>query len=178
MATMKTLTLSRQLRFLALLSAGLLGVNAHAAMSPAAGPLSGADRSFIEKAAKAGMEDVDASRVAAERSSNPAVRDFASMIVNDHESANATLASIAAARGVTIPAKDMDTVKKWTKQDSKDFDHDYLAKMVSDHEDAVKLFQKQANEGKDDETVMFARKVLPKLEHHLQVANDLKRALK
>jgi putative membrane protein len=50
--------------------------------------------------------------------------------------------------------------------------------MVSDHEDAVKLFQKQANEGKDDETVMFARKVLPKLEHHLQIANDLKKTLK
>lgn len=184
MAFMKTI-LSHPGRFIvALALTTLAGANVgRAALSPAASSsahvdLAGVDRSFIEKAAKAGMEEVDASRVAQERSSNPDVRALASTIINDHESANATLAALAAAKGVTIPAKDLDTVKKWSKQDSKSFDHEYLSKMVSDHEDAVKLFQKQAVEGKDEETVAFARKVLPKLQHHLQLANDLKKVLK
>ncbi len=179
MGEMKTSSLLLPIRFAAALSAAFLCLSVSAEVGrPAKSDIPHVDRSFIEKAAKAGMEEVDAARVATERSSNPQVRDLASMLLNDHESANATLATIAAANGVSIPARDMDTTKKWMKKDSKDFDHDYLAKTVSDHEDAVKLFQNEAKDGKDDETVAFARKVLPKLEHHLQMANDLKKALK
>jgi len=176
MAKMKPSTLLPSLRIAAALSAVFLTLTGFVQTAKAEIPH--VDRSFIEKAAKSGMEEVDASRVAADRTSNPDVRSLASTMITDHESANATLASLAASKGISIPASDNDTTKKWAKKDSKDFDHDYLAKMVSDHEDAVKLFQNEAKDGKDEETVAFARKVLPKLEHHLQMANDLKKALK
>ena len=76
-----------------------------------------------------------------------------------------------------MPAKDTDA-NKWSKKDGKDFDRDYVTKMVSAHEDAVKLFQKEATDGEDAESVAFARKILPKLQHHLEQANDLKRLMK
>jgi putative membrane protein len=145
------------------------------ATSPA---LKRADRDFMTKAAKAGMEEVEISRIAAERTTNPDVRKFAQKIVSDHESANDELTTLAAARGVALPAKDINPENSWAKRDAKSFDKDYLDKMVNAHEDAVKLFDHQARDGSDPDTVAFARKHLPHLQHHLQAALDLKRTLK
>jgi putative membrane protein len=135
------------------------------------------DRHFLDNAVKSSMEEVEISRVAVERTSNPKVRDFAQMIVSDHENANEVLTSIATGRGVSVPAKNNEA-STWTKKDAKSFDKDYIDKMVSAHEDAVKLFQKEATDGDDPEAVAFARKTLPKLQHHLEQANDLKRLMK
>ncbi len=137
-----------------------------------------ADRDFMEKAAKDGMEEVDISRVAIERTTNPEVRRLAQTIVSDHESVNEQLASLAAARGVALPAKDINPDHSWAKRDAKSFDKDYLDKMVSLHEETVKLFDRQARDGTDPDAVAFARKHLPALQQHLQQALDLKRALK
>jgi putative membrane protein len=134
------------------------------------------DRDFLEKAAKASMSEVAISRVAAARTSNPDVRRFAQMMVEDHDRANDQITSLAASRGVALPAKDP-APEKWEKRDAKDFDKAYLDQMVSDHEEVVKLFEKQAKDGHDVEAVAFARKHLPKMQAHLQHALDLKRAL-
>jgi putative membrane protein len=136
------------------------------------------DRDFLEKAAKAGMEEVQISQVAAERSSNPNVKQLAQTIIADHESANQELTALAATKNVALPAKDATPADKWTKHKADDFDRDYLEKMINAHEDNVKLFDRQARNGDDPEAVAFARKHLPDLQHHLQQALDLKKALK
>jgi len=137
-----------------------------------------ADKSFVEKAAKAGQEEVDISRVAVERTMNPQVRTFAQMIVDDHTSANEALAAIAAGKEVKLPAKDMDATEKWTKKSGKDFDGDYIGKMVSAHKEAIELFGKEADKGEDADVQAFARATLPKLQHHLEMALDLQKTLK
>ena len=134
------------------------------------------DRNFIEKAAKSGLEEVEISRIAATRTSNPDVKRFAQMIIADHESAHEELGALASIKGVNLPAKE--NAERWAKRDAKNFDREYIDKMVSDHDDAVKMFEKQAKDGNDVETVAFARKHLPKLQSHLQQATDLKRMLK
>src|SRR4051812_4180370 len=91
-----------------------------------------ADRSFIEKAAKDGSDEVEISRIAVERSSNPQVREFAQMMVADHSGANESLISLASTKGLTLPAKESKEAAKWSKKDAKDFDKDYMSKMVSD----------------------------------------------
>jgi putative membrane protein len=139
-------------------------------------PLKKADRDFMEKAAKASMSEVAISRVAAARTSNPEVRRFAQMMVEDHENAIDRLSKLASSRGVSLPAKDPHP-DKWEKRDAKNFDREYLDQMVDDHENAVKLFEKQSRDGEDADTVAYARQHLPKLQTHLQHAIDLKRAL-
>jgi putative membrane protein len=136
-----------------------------------------ADKNFAEKIAKASMAEVEISRVAVSRSSNPQVREFAEQMIADHSRMSDELSSLAAHKGIALPAKD-NVAEKWTKQNAKDFDKDYLKKMVSDHEDAVKAFQKQALDGSDPELMGFARKHLPALQHHLERAKDLERFLK
>jgi putative membrane protein len=134
------------------------------------------DRDFLEKAAKSSMSEVQISRVAASRTTNPEVKRFAQMMVDDHEIATEQLAALASTRGVSLPAKDPHP-DKWEKRDAKNFDKEYLEKMVSDHEDVVKLFERQSKNGEDVDTVAFARKHLPKMQEHLQHALDLKRTL-
>lgn len=135
-----------------------------------------ADRTFIEKAAKCGLDEVEISRIAAQRTSNPEVRRFAQMIIADHENVHEEIGALATRKGVNLPAKD--PAEKWAKRDAKNFDREYIDKMVADHGDAVKLFEKHAKDGDDVDTIAFARKHLPKMQSHLQKASDLKKLLK
>ena len=161
------------LRVAALFGAALLAVNVSAQI-----PLKHSDKTFIEKATKSGREEVDISRIALERTSNADVKSFAKMLVAEHGAANETLAVIATNKAVSLPAKDLESSEKWLKKSGKNFDEDYLEKMISAHKDAVQLFEEQANEGQDTETKAFARATLPKLQHHLQKAMDLKKTLR
>jgi putative membrane protein len=164
-------------RSLLVLVALTAGLGASAATDNPRPALKHADREFLLKAARGGMDEVEISRVAAERTSNPEVREFAQRMVSDHGAANDELAALAAAKGVSLPAKD-NTGDKWSRRNAKSFDHDYLKKMISDHESTVKEFEKEAQDGVDAEVVGFARKYLPKIQQHLQRAADLERALK
>jgi|SRR5882724_460819 len=170
---MKTFTL-QSLRCAALFAAAFLASQASAQMDS----LKHSDKAFIEKAAKAGTEEVDISRVAAERTLNPQVKAFAQMVIDDHTAANAALGTIASGKGVSLPATDMEVTNKWSKKSGKDLDEDYVEKMVSAHKEAVELFQKEADKGVDMDTKNFARDTLPKLQHHLEMAMDLKKTVK
>jgi len=44
---------------------------------------------------------------------------------------------------------------------------------VSDHEEAVALFQKEASSGTDPDLKAFAQKTLPTLQEHLKMAQAL-----
>jgi putative membrane protein len=139
--------------------------------------LSHSDKSFLEKAAKSGNKEVSISQGAMDRLSDPQVKQFAQMIVTDHTGANAELATLAAAKGVTLPVKDsMKAEEKWSKK-TKGVDEDYVEEMVSDHKNAVELFEKAAK-SEDADIAAFARKTLPTLQQHLSVAKDLKKTVK
>jgi putative membrane protein len=159
-------------RFTAALAAAFLAFEASAQT------VKRGDRDFVEKAAKSGMEEVDISRIAAERTSNSSVKSFAQMMVSDHSAANEKLTSLATGKAIKLPAQDTSVSGKWAKRDSKDFDQEYVDKMVSDHKEAVDLFQKEADKGTDPELQAFARDTLPKLQHHLEMAMDLQKTVK
>jgi putative membrane protein len=171
---MKTSTLI-PLRFVAALAAALLALTASAQMSPS---ITHGDKSFIEKASKSGQEEVDISQAVVARTTNPDVRAFAQMMIDDHSAANTALVGIASGKGVETPVKGIGETEKWSKKSASDLDKDYVSKMVADHKDAVELFQKEADKGSDLDVKGFARDTLPKLQHHLEMAMDLKKALK
>ena len=78
-------------------------------------------------------------------------------------------------KGVILPAADPKTTEKWSDK-SGNVDKKYLHEMVEDHEDAVKLFEK-ACKSDDADIAAFAQRTLPTLQHHLQMAKDLKKTL-
>lgn len=138
--------------------------------------LKGSDRNFIEKAARNGMKEVSVSQTAMDRLMNPQVKEFAQMLVMEHSAVNTELMALATAKGVVLPVKDMKHDEKWSKK-NKGVDKDYMDEMVSDHKDSVDLFEKAAK-SEDADIAAFARKMLPKLQHHHMMAKDLQKAVK
>lgn len=134
------------------------------------------DRDFLEKAAKAGFKEVAVSRAVLARSTDPKTREFAQMTVTDHAATNQELTTLAKSKFVSLPAEtDADKeADKWA-QKSGNVDKAYLDEMISDHKEAVKLFEKGAK-AEDADIAAFARKTLPKLKHHLEEAEALKKA--
>ena len=133
------------------------------------------DHAFIEKAAKSGMKEVAVSQAVMGSLTNPQVREFANSMVADHTAANNELVNLAARKGVALPAADPKATEKWSDK-SGNVDKKYLHEMIEDHEDAVKLFEK-ACKSDDADIAAFAQRTLPTLQHHLQMAKDLKKSL-
>ena len=62
------------------------------------------DRNFIADAARAGLAEIAAGQLALQRSRAPGIREYAEVLVKDHQAANARLQQIAAAKEATRAA--------------------------------------------------------------------------
>lgn len=132
--------------------------------------------SFVKKAAQAGMTEVQLGKLAASKSQDDKVKQFAERMVSDHSKANEELASIAKTKGLTVPAS-LDTehqsmVQSLNSKSGKAFDAAYTQHMNAAHSEAVALFQ-GAVTGSDPELAAFAKQTLPTLEQHKQMARRM-----
>lgn len=131
---------------------------------------------FVEAATEAGIAEVVTGKLAQEKSQNAEIKGFADMMVTDHTKANQELADIARKLDISVPdeAALTDKVKKvileWRDES---FDKSYVNNQVAAHEDAVKLYKKEAASSDKAELKAFAAKTLPTLEAHLQKAKAL-----
>jgi putative membrane protein len=99
-------------------------------------------------------------------------------MVTDHTAANEKLMQLASTKGVTLPtAPDAAAQARMTKLRALTgpaFDKQYLKEAgVSEHEKAVKLFQKQSTSGKDPDVSAFASATLPTIQSHLTMARTM-----
>jgi putative membrane protein len=145
--------------------------------------LSHSDAAFLKDAAESGMYEVEGSKIALQKSTNPQVKAFAQQMIDDHTKANQDVAALASQKGVKLPdspsvaqkAK-LTTLEHWT-QDG--FDNHYADGVgVSAHKDAVKSFSKASTDAKDADVKALASKTLPTLQHHLDMAEKLSAATK
>lgn len=136
-----------------------------------------ADAKFAMKAAQGGMAEVQLGQLAAQKASNPDVKAFGQMMVDDHTKANDQLKSVAGQENITLPttldAKDQALMTKLQGLSGEDFDKTYVKAMVKDHQQDVKEFQKEADKGKDPQIKNFASQTLPVLQQHLSKAQGL-----
>lgn len=136
------------------------------------GQLTRGDRRFVDKLAKLGMEEVALSQLAVTQATRPEVRAFAQELVDAHEKVNRELARLASSKGVVLPVADT-KLDKWSKKNGKEFDEDYLEKMIDAHEDSIDLLESHADKADDAELASFARTNLPAMEAHLVKAKSL-----
>jgi len=137
----------------------------------------GGDQEFVTKASAAGLAEVNLAALAMKQANSPKVKDFAQKMIADHGKANRELISIADRKKFKVSEK-MD--KKHEKLSDKlgslsgsAFDSAYMEGQVKDHEEAVKLFEKQSKSGKDDDLKSFAGKTLPTIKQHLKMAKEI-----
>lgn len=135
------------------------------------------DVAFVQKAAVAGMTEVEASKVALEKSTDANVRGFAQHMIDDHTKAGDALKSVAMQEGLSVPvavdAAHEQVVDKLKGLSGSDFDKAYKAQMLKDHKEAVALFEKESRDTAQTAVDRFAAATLPTLQSHLKMAQDL-----
>jgi len=140
------------------------------------------DTAFARKAAVGGMTEVALGKLAAGKTSNTKIKDFADMMIIDHGKANEELAGIAKTKKITLPAT-LDAEHQ-AKSDSlgklsgKDFDKAYIAAMVEGHQKTLTLMQDEASTGKDADLKAFAAKTAPVVKTHLDAITKIRTAIK
>jgi putative membrane protein len=133
------------------------------------------DRDFVREAAQAGMEEIQEGQMAQQHAQNPDVKAFGQKMIDDHTQINDKLKAIAQQKSVQVPSDVNKSEKQATQklEKAKNFDREYVRAQVREHEKAVKLFDKEAKDGKDPDLKQFAQQTLPTLQQHLQMAKDL-----
>jgi putative membrane protein len=146
------------------------------------GGMAAADRKFVMEAARGGLAEVELGKLAAEKGSADAVKQFGKRMADDHAKAAAELKDFADKKGMTLPT-DLDPKHKQlrdrlAKLAGADFDRAYANEMVKDHKKDVADFKREAKGAKDPDLKAWAGKTLPTLEDHLKAAQDMQAQVK
>jgi len=140
------------------------------------------DKKFVMEALKGGMAEVELGKLASEKASNDAVKQFGQRMADDHAKAGDELKKIAQDKGVQPPAgldsKHQKLRDRLAKLSGPDFDRAYVSEMVKDHRKDVKEFQREAEKAKDPDVKSFAAKTLPTLQDHLKQIESLQTQVK
>lgn len=148
-----------------------------AATQPHAAAARMVDADFAADTAAGGVAEIEMAKLAKEKSTNEAVTAFADQMIADHGAANAQLKQVAAKLGWALPTdmgpQHRETYANLKKLSGERFEAAYRLAMVSDHSKTVAAFEQQAEYGKTPELKAFAEALLPKLQHHLEMAQAL-----
>jgi len=174
--------------------AAALALTASAAQAQTAQPLSPSQQSqaksnqakpdkdsqtFIKNAIEGNNAEVDVGKLAQEKGQSDAVKQFGAMLVKDHSAANTKAQDVAKQLDVTPPTGtsigQKATYAKLKILQGASFDKSFAKSMVSDHQNDIKEYQKEA--AKSDAAGAYAKESLPTLKEHLQHAQQLQAQL-
>lgn len=134
---------------------------------------------FVKTAAAANGFEIASSKLALEKSKNPAIRAFAQHMVTDHTRiGEAFVAALAKADTGITPAPgltpDLDKIMAdLSAKSGAAFDAAYLAAQTQGHMDAVGLFGGYAKGGSNAVMRAFATETLPTIKMHLTMCYEL-----
>lgn len=136
------------------------------------------DNDFVRSATQGGLSEIRLGQLAQQQSTSGEIRDYGKMLVADHQKASEELKGLIRERGYQdIPTQPATNARndydKLSRLNGQEFDRAFAQQMIRDHEATVKLFQQQAESGKDEQVRSWARKTLPTLERHLEHARKL-----
>lgn len=136
---------------------------------------------FMTKTASVNMLEIEAGQLAQERAQMQEVKDYAQMIVTDHQNATQQLQQLAQQKNITLPdsmSQDhMDQMQNLRDATGQEFDQQYMDLMVSSHENAVSMFEDASNNIQDQEVQSFASSTLPALRQHLDRAREIQNTM-
>ena len=153
------------------------GLTAALAMSAAAQAQSADKESqkFMTNAMEADYGEIDVGKLAQEKGTSQAVKDFGAKLVADHGKNLDMAKQVGSQVGVKDPGgagmADKAEYLKLKVLTGATFDRTFAKDMVSDHQKAIKDFEQQAS--KTGPAADFAKQTLPALQEHLQIAQSL-----
>ncbi|PCD02133.1 hypothetical protein COC42_11710 [Sphingomonas spermidinifaciens] len=172
------------MKTLAFLSAACLfaGAVAAPAQTPPPPPPAAAKSQAPAYVAAAGQSDlfeINSSRIAVRKAQNPAVRQFAQMLIDHHQKTTAaTLAAARAAKVKTPPPPRLEagataSIRELERASGADFDRIYLGQQVPAHRAALDLHTAYSQGGDKAELKASAASAVPIVQQHLDQAQRL-----
>lgn len=134
---------------------------------------------FMKKVTNSGMAEVQLAKLAQQKATIDAVKNFAAMLERDHTAVNQQIKALADQRSVALPTAISDDKQKMytdmEKMTGKSFDKDYISMMVKAHNDGISLFEDTRSNASDVDIKNFADKTLPALKMHLDSAKAIQK---
>jgi putative membrane protein len=138
------------------------------------------DKTFVKEAAVGGLTEVQLGKLAQEKGSSDAVKQYGQRLVDDHSKANDELKRVASEANMTVPdsidSKHQAHIDKLSKLSGPQFDQAFIKDQIRDHEEDVRKFQAEAQSGSNANVKNFASSTLPTLQEHLSMAKELKKS--
>lgn len=135
------------------------------------------DQTFAKEAARGGLAEVKLGKLAGDNGASEAVKAFGTRMVAEHTKAGDQLKDAAALEHITLPSdlspKDLATLDRLSKLSGADFDRAYAEDMVKDHQQDLRDFQREANNGNDAVIKAFATQTVPMIQQHLAQAKEM-----
>jgi len=137
---------------------------------------------FVNDVVAGNTAEIELSRMAAQRASNVEVKQFAEMMLRDHTAAGTELKQTLGQHNMQVQEvmdeKHRDMSQELARLNGAEFDHEYMAAMVDDHQHMEALLEGRANEKANNQPVenavnQWAAKTLPTVKHHLQMAQQI-----
>lgn len=125
---------------------------------------------FLVKSADARLMDTKEGRLATERGTTAAIREYGKLMLKDQAALMQQIKELAAKRNIALPggisSDKEDGRETLAGKTGKEFDEKFVKMMKVDHQRDVKLF-KEAAKSKDKGISEFAQKYLPMIQSHL-----------
>ena len=143
----------------------------------ASSPSTSADQDFVTKAAQGNSAEVALGQIVVGKTKNPAVKQFAQMMVKDHTTALDQLQELAQSKNLNfndeLPDDARSLQTKLSNDTGKQLDKDYMYSMLEDHKKDVQEFTDQSQKAQDPDVKQWAIKTLPVLQKHLEKAQQI-----
>ncbi len=149
------------------------------AVGAASAPMVNDAPSFVTAAAMSDMYEIEAAKIAAEKSKSADVKSFAQMMIKDHGATSAKLKSlIAEAKLDQKPPMELDDrragmIANLKSAPAAEFDKVYLDQQVAAHEEALSVMKSFADDGEQPQLKAFAAETAPKIQQHYDHARKL-----
>jgi putative membrane protein len=158
--------------------AAILGMGAAYAQSLASG-----DQKALKDMAMANMAEVEAGKMALQKSQNAEVKAFAQQMVDDHGKGLDEVKKVASAKNLTLPteldAKHKAMAKKLEALSGDKFDREYMELAgVKSHKEAKAIVTKAQSGAKDADVKGVAAKMQPTIDQHMGHVQQLNASLK
>ena len=139
------------------------------------------DSEFLVDIAEVNLAEIEIGKLAQTKSTNPEVKKFGKMLVDEHTKSASEVSALAKAKNFTLPTSltedGQEEYKKLNEKSGLDFDKKFADMMIDGHEKAIDKLQKATKDAKDEDVKLWASNNIAPLTAHLEHAKLLKQGL-
>lgn len=139
-----------------------------------------ADLTYVAKAGASDLYEIESSRLAAQRAQRAEVREFAQMMLTDHNRTTQLVTEAARSDGLSplpprLEPRQRTMLRELERTGNRDFDRVYVSQQLAAHQEALTLHRTRARSGPRTALARVAASAVPIVQGHLTHVRQLSR---